>query len=101
MTRKGPEPIADILSELFAKRGYARVRSGAALEEAWRQSAGEAFAEETRVGGLRRGVLEVVVANSTLLQELQFAKQFLLEGLKSRLPDEPVKDLRFRVGSVP
>lgn len=100
MKGKGPQLFADVLSELFTKRGYARVQSNAALADAWRQSAGELFAAHTRVGGLRRGVLEVVAANSTLLQELQFAKQGLLESLRQRLPDEPIEELRLRIGTV-
>ena len=50
-------------------------------------------------GGLRRGTLEVVVTNSTLMQELGFQKADLLETLTRLLPDQGIKDLRFRVGS--
>jgi hypothetical protein len=42
----------------------------------------------------------VTVANSTLVQELSFQKPALLESLASLLPDEPIRDLRFRVGPV-
>ena len=55
---------------------------------------------KTRVAGLRRGVLEVEVANSALLQELaQFHKRRLLEALRQMLPGTPLHDLRFRAGS--
>jgi predicted nucleic acid-binding Zn ribbon protein len=89
-----------VLSELMARRGYARVQSAAAYEAAWREAAGPLTAEYTRLGPLRRGTLEVVVANSTLVQELGFQKQSLLEALAELLPDEGIQNLRFRVGSV-
>jgi predicted nucleic acid-binding Zn ribbon protein len=97
---RGPQAIGNILSELMARRGFARVQSGAAYEAAWREAAGTLVAEYTRVGALRRGKLEVVVANSTLMQELLFQKSDLLKNLTQLLPDEGIQDLRFRLGAV-
>lgn len=100
MAQRGPQRIADILSELMARRGYARVRAAEAYEEAWRDVAGTLLAKYTRVGSLRRGALEVTVANSTLLQELTFQKADLVKRLGERLPEEGIRDLRFRVGAI-
>lgn len=97
---RGPKPIGSVLSELMARRGYARVRSTEAYEAAWLKAAGTAVAKCTRLGSLRRGTLEVIVLNSTLVQELVFQKPALLKDLARLLPDEPVKDLRFRVGAI-
>ena len=49
---------------------------------------------------MRRGTLEVIVANSTLVQELGFQKNALLQSLAELLPDEGIENLRFRVGSI-
>ncbi len=97
---RGPKPIGTILSELMARRGYARVQSAGAYAAAWREAAGELAAEYTRVGSLRRGTLEVIVVNSTLVQELTFQKPTLLKLLARLLPDERLENLRFRVGNV-
>lgn len=97
---KGPEPISDILAQLMARRGFARVRSAEAFEAAWRKAAGEMLSQYTRPGSVRRGKLEVTVANSTLVQELSFQKPHLLRTLAELLPDEQIEDLRFRVGPV-
>lgn len=97
---RGPEAIGDVLVQLMARRAFAGVRRAATCEEAWRQAAGELAAEHSRVGAVRRGTLEVLVANSTLLQELTFQKQTLLETLGELLPDEKIRDLRFRVGAL-
>jgi len=97
---RGPQPIAEVLSELMARRGYARILATEAYEKAWREAAGSLLAQYTRVGGLRRGALEVKVANSTLLQELTFQKAALVKRLAELLPNEGIRDLRFRVGAV-
>ena len=98
--KRGPQTIGNVLSELMSRRGYARVQSAAACDDAWREAAGPLVAKYTRVGLLRRGTLEVVVANSTLIQELGFQKRMLLRKLAALLPDEGIENLRFRVGNM-
>lgn len=95
-----PRPISEVLSELMARRGYARVNSTTAWRDAWLAAAGEALGQQSRIGGFRRGVLEVIVANSLLVQELSFRKSNLLKSLRQALPDETVRDMRFRVGPL-
>ncbi len=69
-------------------------------EAAWREAVGPLAAEYTRIGGLRGGKLEVVTANSTLIQELTFQKAGILAALNRLLPDQGFKDLRFRLGAI-
>jgi predicted nucleic acid-binding Zn ribbon protein len=99
-TGSGPEPIGEILSRLFAARGWGRRQERLRLEEAWAETVGPAAAEQTRLAGLRRGVLEVHVKSTVLLQELaNFQKRRLLEQIRSRLPGTVITDLRFRLGA--
>ena len=98
MNPRGPQPIADILSDLLARRGYARVQANEAQQAAWSQVVPLAWRQFTRVGGLKRGVLEVFVSNSAMIQELTYQKATLLQNLAIQLPQEKLKDLRFRVG---
>jgi len=98
--KRGPTAIGDVLSELMARRGYARVQSAAAYDGAWREAAGPLTAKYSRPGRLSRGTLEVVVANSILMQELGFQKAALLKVLGELLPNEGIKSLRFRVGNI-
>jgi predicted nucleic acid-binding Zn ribbon protein len=96
---RGPERLGEILSRLFAARGWGRRQERLHLERAWADAVGPEFAAHTRPGALRRGVLEVVVDNAVLLQELtHYHKRRLLEQLRRRLPDTPLTDLRFRAG---
>jgi len=98
--QRGPQSMSAILAELMARRGFARIQSTASLEAAWQEAAGEALGGHTRTGAIRRGKLEVTVANSTVAQELTFRKPALLETLRKALPDETIRDLRFRVGPI-
>jgi predicted nucleic acid-binding Zn ribbon protein len=95
-----PKAIGNILAELLARRGYARVQSGGSCGAAWSEAAGEDIAAHSRAGQIRRGVLEVLVANSTLVQELSFEKTRLLKKLDELVPDEKIRDLKFRVGPI-
>ena len=97
---QGPELLGEILSRLFAARGWGRRQGQLHLERAWEQSVGAQNAPHTRVAGIRRGVLEVEVDNGVLLQELaHFHKRRLLTELRSRLPGTTLTDLRFRAGT--
>ena len=95
-----PKPVAEIIAQLVHKRGYAQVRSAGEWNDAWRTAAGEAFAAVTEPGLLRRGVLEVTVANSLVMQELTFEKERILAALQAARPDANLKQLRFRVGNI-
>jgi predicted nucleic acid-binding Zn ribbon protein len=98
---KGPELLGEILSRLFVARGWGRQQAQLRLERAWATAVGVEGAKQTRVGGLRRGVLEVTVGNAVLLQELaHYQKRQLLEQLRSQLPGTTITNLRFRAGVV-
>jgi predicted nucleic acid-binding Zn ribbon protein len=99
MIDKGPERVGDILSRLFIARGWGRRQERLQLEEAWDETVGQPGARHTKVGGIRRGVLEILVDNAVLLQELvHFQRRALLEQLQQRLPGRKILDLRFRSG---
>jgi predicted nucleic acid-binding Zn ribbon protein len=98
---RGPRPLAEILSALFAARGLGRIRAVSELEAAWNTAVGEPISRQTRVGSVRRGVLNVTVAHSALLQELAaFRKPELLAALGRDAPSSAVHDIRFRIGPV-
>jgi predicted nucleic acid-binding Zn ribbon protein len=95
-----PRHIGDVLAGLLARRGYARVQSGRACAEAWREAVGEMMAGCTRATQVRRGVLEVLVDNSTMVQEIGFCKPALIKRLAELLPDENIRELKLRVGPI-
>ena len=95
-----PKPMRNVMSQLLAKRGYAQVQTAAGCEAAWREAVGDTLAGHTRTGNVRRGVLEVLVRNSSVLQELSFLKAKAVRTLTKLIPEQQIKDLRFRVGTL-
>jgi predicted nucleic acid-binding Zn ribbon protein len=99
--QRGPEPLGEILSRLFTARGWGRRGERLQLEEAWLSVVGAENARTTRLGMIRRGVLEVTVGNSVLMQELaHFHKKRMLQELRKKLPSITLSDIRFRAGVV-
>ncbi len=99
--RRGPKALGDILGELFAARGYGRLRAATELEVAWNEAVGEPTCRQTRLGGVRRGVLNVTVNHPALLEELAaFRKPQLLAALRRDVPAAVIHDIKFRVGPI-
>jgi len=95
-----PKLVRDVLSQLLAKRGYAQVQTAATCEAAWREAVGQKLAADTRPGNVRRGVLEVLVRNSSAVQELAFLKTKIVKTLTKLIPEQRIRDVRFRVGAI-
>lgn len=94
-----PENLSDVLGRLFTARGWGRLSERTRLEAAWAEVTAE-WPGQTRVLGLRRGVLEVEVRTAILMQELaQFHKRKLLAGLRKKLTGQSLTDLKFRAGA--
>ena len=100
--RKGPQPLGYILGALVAARGYGRLHAQTELESAWQQAVGPETGRQTKLGAIRRGVLNVQVAHPALLEELAaYRKPQILAALRQALPDTVLHDIRFRVGPIP
>ena len=83
-SRREPKSLSEILEELFTVRGYGRLCARRELEDAWNVAVGAEYCRQTRLGEVRRGVLNVTVAHSTLLEELAaFHKPALLAALRT------------------
>ena len=97
---EGPENLKEILSRLFAARGWARRQGRLHLERAWETAVGPEFAPHTRLAAIRRGVMEVEVDNAVLMQELaMFHKRKLLAQLRELLKGTTLSDLKFKAGN--
>ena len=100
MEPRGPERLSEVLSRLFAARGWGRQQERLRLEHAWAEAAGLEYSALTRVSGFRRNVLEVEVKGAVPMQELsQFHKRQVLERLRKALTGVTIADLRFRAGT--
>ena len=55
---------------------------------------------QVATGKLSRGLLEVAVENSAVLQELAFSKQQIIAELNGLLDGQRIRDIRFRVSPL-
>lgn len=96
---RGPQKIGDLLPDLLARRGYAQIAVHEECQQAWSHAVGE-LDQFSRATDVKRGVLQVVVSNSVVMQELTFRKSDLISVLAKALPQHKIKDLRFRLGKI-
>lgn len=97
--KRDARKMADVLPQLMARRGYNRLLAQEDYVEVWQDIAGP-LGQHSRPGQMRRGVLEIVVSNSAIVQELTFQKRRLAKEISERMPDQKIRDLRFIVGSI-
>jgi len=91
-----PERIGRIVTRIMARHGFHRRISSEQLEQVWREAVGEMVAERTRLGSLRRGVLEVFISHPLIGQELSFRQTELTEALNQVSKDFKIKRLKLR-----
>jgi hypothetical protein len=83
----------------MARRGYGRIQSARQVDDAW-QSVCSSLASQSRPGNINRGVLEIYVSNSAVLQELNFQQAALVDQLRQCAPQLGITALRFRLGQI-
>lgn len=96
-SRLNAKPIGSMIRTLMARNGYGQTQAAEALEEQWRVAAGPTLAGASRPGTISRGVLQVLVSNSSALQELHMCKKQILQSLTAAMPQAGIRDLRGRV----
>ena len=98
--RREPISVGNVVAEIMARRGIGRERASGEKEQRWREVIGAELAPMTRCGEIRRGRLEIIVVNSTLMHELTFRKQEIIDQFNKQSPETVVKDIRFRIGTI-
>ena len=95
-----PTPLSTVISELIQKKGLARVQGNAQLVGICKSVAGEKVSGRTKVLGLKRGVLQVGVDNSALMNELaSFQKVGFLRTFQKEHSERKITDIRFKLRS--
>jgi len=92
--------IGSVMGQLLAKKGYGQVQAAKSCASAWQEAVGNRFEKDTRCGSVRRGILEITVRNSLVLQELTFLKTQLVKDLARLVPEHKITGLKFKVGSL-
>lgn len=89
------------MSRLLARTGYDREQAASGLVDAWQQVVPEHLRAASQPGLVRRGVLEVFVTHSALVQEMGFHKREAVTRLAELVPAEGITDIRCRLLSEP
>jgi predicted nucleic acid-binding Zn ribbon protein len=93
--------VGELIGRVAEQAGIGRSPQLQRLEEAWREAVGRATASQTRIQGLRAGVLTIEVTSSALAQELMvYYRRDLLARLREQAGAALV-ELRFRVTGQP
>jgi|GEM_PF-1135387 len=95
-----PPAMANVMSKLISKRGYAEIQTTSNQRELWEKIAGSRMAAHSRPGKVRGTAWEIFVRNSVLLQEFSFVHSKLVKSLQQECPETKVKSLKFKVGPV-
>lgn len=93
----GPRSIKGLMSRLMARTGYDREHGTSGLASAWEQVVPETLRGHSQAGLVRRGVLEVFVSHSALVQEMGFHKRAVVARLNDLVPAEGITDIRCRL----
>ena len=92
-----PRTIGSVMSRLLARTGYDREHGSEGIAAAWQQAAPASMQGCSQAGLVRRGVLDVFVSHSALVQEMGFHKREVLARLGELVPAEGITDIRCRV----
>jgi hypothetical protein len=91
---------SDILSGLIPQLANAARWREYQVWTVWEEVVGEALARKARPNKIYNGKLFVTVSSSVLMQELQFAKARIRDGLNKKLGAGTIKELQFFIGYV-
>ena len=101
--RKGREPrsLEDIVGSLISRLDREKKQKGDRVSSAWVQAVSKKTQQHSRPVSFKRGILMVIVENSTWLYELTMEKRQIIkrfnEAYKGR---QKLTDIRYRVGKL-
>ena len=98
--KRKPKTAKYLINNIIARRGIAAEKSNQKLQNTWDSIVGMDLANQTKVASVKRGVLEVIVANSSVMQFLSFSKHEYKEQINQQMPNEEILDLRFSIGRI-
>lgn len=96
----GPRGLGELMG---ATLGTARIAKGVAKARAillWPQAVGPEIARITRPRSQQGGTLFIEVRDSATAHHLTMQRHHFLKALNALLPDSPLTELRFSVGSI-
>lgn len=89
--------ISQVLDRLFLEKGYANEQSRDELLTAWEQAVGPVLSSQSKVGMIKRGMLQIFAANEIIMSELDFQKAKALKSLQKSVPEMKIRGLKFHL----
>lgn len=80
--------------------GLGATAQAVAVIRAWDEAVGPELLDHCRPDGVRNGVIQARVRDSSWMQRLQLEKPGILARLRERLGDAAPAELRLRIGSL-
>ncbi len=96
--QESPVPLGRVLHPYIQRSGLAPKIRENRLIGAWEQIVGKGVAEATEPARLQNRTLQVKVANSVWMQQLQFYKKLMIQKVTQFLGEPFIQDLRFILG---
>lgn len=101
MKKKEAKHVRGIVDSLLKKWETGKLKKGNAVKEAWEKALEEEEKKHAHPLSLKKGVLMVIVEDSTWLYVLTLRKNKIIEKFNSSYTGRnKVFDIRFRVGSI-
>ncbi len=86
------------IRQLMARTGLGQTQAAEELARTWSEIVGPQLSASTHPAKISRGVLNILVQDSSSLQEFELQKRRLLAELQKKLPHAGIKNIRGRVG---
>lgn len=90
--------ISSVLTRVLQEKGYAAQQSSALLQDVWNQAVGSILSQQSRLGKVQRGVLQVFADNDIVRSELEFSKRAALREIQNALPEFKIRDIKIKKG---
>ena len=101
MSRSGFTPLQKALEMILQRLGLEVGMANVVVHRVWPHVVGEEVARRSQPGLLRKGRLQVTVADAVWLQQLTMLKPAILASLESHLGSRAVRDIFFTLGPCP
>lgn len=92
--------VAELIEAALRRSGWVRGVRRAEAVLAWPRVVGPEVAGFATAVAFQQGTLVVEVADAETAMHLGLQRQRILEAYRKRMPETPLRDLRFRVGRV-
>ncbi|MDR1959975.1 MAG: DUF721 domain-containing protein [Planctomycetaceae bacterium] len=97
--KKKTVTIGSVLTQLRSQKGFTQNFIYEEMERIWKENVGGLIAEQTRLGRLNRGILEVFVSSAVISQEISFRTKELTEKLNAAISDKKITGLKFTLAT--